>query len=233
MELPIRKSSQNVHAHFCKTQFCSKQRWHCLLVLHAKLFWKKLIALCFEYVNWWGSLMKVPKLITLLILVFSINDIIYRCLCNAALFFTMFSSSAIWFQWSLKRHLDVNCSKNAEPPCDKIDMQGHFRAFKPSWSKALGRWVFAGAIRDYVVRKVFNYNPTLRVLRGCRHQSCVCSFSVEFSGSSLHSHPWKPLGPWFSSGWARQTDLRVKKAEPLLVKTCFWDFLPPQKELPY
>lgn len=131
---------------------------------------------------------------------------------------------AIWFQWSLKRYLDVNCSKNAEPPCNKIDMQGHFRAFKPSWSKALGRWVFAGAIRDFVVRKVFSYNPTLSVLRGCRHQSCVCSFSVEFSGSSLHSHPWKPLGPWFSSGWARQTDLQVKKAEPLLVKTCFWQF---------
>lgn len=100
---------------------------------------------------------------------------------------------AIWFQWSLKRYLDVNCSKNAGPPCNKINMQGHFRAFKPSWSKALGRWLFAGAIQDFVVRKVFNYNPMLGVLRGCRHQFCVCSFFVEFSGSSLHSHPWKPL----------------------------------------
>ena len=83
--LSIRKSPQNVHAHFWKSQFCSKQSWCCLLALHTKLFGRKLIALCFEYVNWWGSLMKVPKLIALLILVFSINDTVYSYLCNTAL----------------------------------------------------------------------------------------------------------------------------------------------------
>lgn len=107
----------------------------------------------------------------------------------------------------------------------KRNMQGHFRAFKPSWSKALGRWRFAGAVQDFVLGKVFNYSPMLIVLRGCRHQFCVCLFSGEFSDSSLSSHSWKPLGPWFSSGWARQADLKVKKTNPLWVKPLWKNML--------
>lgn len=111
--LPIRKSSQSMHTHFWKTQLCSKQSWCCLLALHVKLFWKKLIALCSEYVNWRGSVMKVPKLIALLILVFSVNNTAYSW-CNAALFFTVLLYCNL-VQWGWSRYLNVNCSKSVGP----------------------------------------------------------------------------------------------------------------------
>lgn len=108
-----------------------------------------------------------------------------------------------------------------------MNMQGHFRTFEPSWSEVLRRWHFAGTIQDFVVEKVFNYSPALGILRGCRHHFSlclfsVCLFSVEFNSSSLHSHHWKSPGLWFSAGWARWEDLKVKKAEPLPVKA-LWE----------
>lgn len=62
----------------------------------------------------------------------------------------------------------------------------------------MGRCVFAAAIQGLLVRKDFNYNPSLIVLRGYRHQFYMGLFSVEFS-SSLYSHSWKSQELQFSS----------------------------------
>lgn len=187
--LPIRKSLQSTHAHFWKTQFCSKQSWCCLLALHVKPFWKKMIALCSEYVNWRGSVMKIPKLISLLILLFSVSNAAYIW-CNAALFVTILLYCNL-VSVRLKQILRCKLFQKCGASLNKMNKQEHFRAFKSIWNKEMGRCVSAGAIHDFLVRKNFNYNPTLNVLRGYRHQFYMWLFSVEFS-SSLYSHAWKP-----------------------------------------